>query len=425
MQLKRLIDVLPNPRILNFRDLSVKGITCDSKAVRDGFLFVAIKGSRDDGHCFIDEALKNGAAAIVAQIPARKEEIPKDSSWITVENTRRALAALAGEFYGHPSKKLKVIGVTGTNGKTTTTYLIENLLKEAGFKVGVIGTINYRYKEKIIPAINTTPGPLEIQSLLAQMLQEGIDYVIMEVSSHALDQERVDGLHFTGAIFTNLTQDHLDYHATMEEYFQAKAKLFQSLPVDATSIINSDDAYSRRLLDLSKTKIITYGLDSPAAITARDIRFDIQGTRFIAKIPKDELEIKTQLIGRHNVYNILAAVSLAVAEDLPPKIIKNAINKFTLVPGRLERIDCQRGFCVFVDYAHTDDALKNVLLALKELAQARTIVVFGCGGNRDKKKRPKMGEVASTLADFAIVTSDNPRNEEPEEIIKDIVRGIK
>ena len=429
MKLKKLIEVLDSPRILNFRDFAIKGVVCDSKSVKEGFVFIAIKGTSQDGHCFIDEAIKKGAKAIISQIGTSEckqpaEKIPENCSWISVSDTRVALAKLAAQFYGQPSKKLKVIGITGTNGKTTISYLIENLLNCAGVPTAVIGTINYRFKDKVIPARNTTPGPLEIQSLLAQIKRGGINYLVMEVSSHALDQERVNGINFSCAIFTNLTHDHLDYHSNMELYFKAKAKLFKGMPTDAYSIINIDDAYGRRLLDLAKSKIITYGLTKAASVTARDIRFDINATTFTASTPKADLLIKSHLIGRHNVYNMLAALSFASTVDLEPDIIISAIEKFKFVPGRLERVNCGQGFSVFVDYAHSDDALKNVLLTLRELAKKRIIVVFGCGGNRDKAKRPKMGKVACELADFAIVTSDNPRNEEPDDIIKDISRGI-
>lgn len=437
MKLKDLIKDLDNPHISNLHDFLVKGISSDSKSVKDDFVFIAIKGVNDDGHRFIFEAIKKGAKAVISQAPDIKSlpipaagrrgllQIPKNCAWITVSNTRRALGKLAARFFNYPSRELKVIGITGTNGKTTISYLIENLFKEAGLATAVIGTINYRFKEKVIPAHNTTPGALDIQSLLDKIKKEGINYVVMEVSSHALDQERVNGINFSSAIFTNLTHDHLDYHSNMELYFQAKAKLFKTLAADAVSIINIDDLYARRLLRLVPSRIITYGLDNHAQIAARNIKFDINGTSFITTTPKGDLDIHTHLIGRYNIYNILASVSLGLAVDLEPGIIKSAINKFKFVPGRLERVDFGGDFLVFVDYAHTDDALKNVLLTLRELAKKRIIVVFGCGGNRDKTKRPKMGKIVSELADFAIITSDNPRDEEPEEIIKDITRGIR
>ena len=424
MRLKKLIENLDSPRIINLCDFPVNGIACDSKSVKDNYVFVAIKGTSLDGHLFIGEAIRKGAKAIICQRAPARLPIPEGCSWITVKDTRQALARLAQRFYGHPSGKMKVIGITGTNGKTTTSYLLESLLNEAGFKTAVIGTINYRFGSKVIPACNTTPGPLETQSLLSGMQRAGVGFVVMEVSSHALAQERVSSVDFSYAIFTNLTHDHLDYHLNMDAYFKAKARLFKAMPKNTVSIFNIDDPYARRLLNMTRSRVITYGLGSRAMVSARDIRFSIRSTRFIAKTPKATIEITSPLIGRHNLYNVLAAISLGTAVGLRPDTIKNAIAKFKPVPGRLERVDRGGDFSVFVDYAHTDDALKNVLTTLKELTASRIIVVFGCGGNRDKAKRPKMGRVASELSDFAIITSDNPRNESPRDIIADILSGI-
>jgi UDP-N-acetylmuramoyl-L-alanyl-D-glutamate--2,6-diaminopimelate ligase len=433
MKLKRLIEALGNPRIFNFHDFTVKGISSDSKSVRDGFIFIAIKGTKEDGHRFIGEALKKGAKAVISQIPQvkslefqhKKFGSRNNCSWIYVKNSRQALAQLAAHFYQHPARRMKVIGITGTNGKTTVSYLIEGLLREAGLETAVMGTINYRFKGKIIPARNTTPGPLDIQSLLAQMQAEKVGYCVMEVSSHALDQERVLGVDYSYAIFTNLTQDHLDYHLNMQEYFKAKAKLFKNLSPQAKAIVNIDDAYAGQILKLTRAKKITFGLNKKAQVSATNIRFDIHGTKFLALTPRGELALSTKLIGRHNVYNILAALSFGINEGLDADLMKSAIGKFKSAPGRLERIDCGQDFSVFVDYAHTDDALKNVLVTLRELSEGRIIVVFGCGGNRDRGKRPKMGRVVSELADLAIVTSDNPRDEEPQDIIADITRGMR
>lgn len=436
MKLRKVIDSLDSPGILNFHDFPIRGITSDSKSVKDGFIFVAIKGSCNDGHRFIQEAMNNGAGAVIVQAPESKPltpaqiekqflcQIPKACTLISVSNTRSALAKLAALFFGYPAKKFKIIGITGTNGKTTISYLIENLFKQTGSQVAVIGTINYRFKEKVIPAYITTPGPIDIQCLLAEIKKAGIGCVVMEVSSHALEQDRVSGIDFSYAIFTNLTHDHLDYHLNMELYFKAKAKLFTAMIPKAVSIINIDDSHSKRLIGLTRSKIITYGLNNNAQISARDIRFDIKGAKFIASTPKGDLDIDSRLIGRHNVYNILACIAFGFAEHLELDIIKKAIDGFKPVPGRLERIDCGQDFSVFIDYAHTDDALKNVLTSLKEFSVGKITIVFGCGGNRDKTKRAKMGKVASQLADFVIVTSDNPRDEKPEEIIKDITQGI-
>ncbi len=335
------------------------------------------------------------------------------------------MAKLTTEFYGDPSSKIKVIGITGTNGKTTITYLIEALLKKANFQPAVIGTINYRFKNKTISSKNTTPSSVELQSLLARMSKEGVDYAIMEVSSHALDQDRAEGIKFHSSIFTNLTQDHLDYHKTLENYFKAKVKLFKNLAPNSVAVINNDDKYGRRIKNLTKARIITYGIKNKADIIASDIKFDCRKTEFLLSTPKLKINLETSLIGRHNIYNILAAIAWADKEGIDIVTIKSVIKEFSTVPGRLERITAGARFSVFVDYAHTEDALKNIITSLRNLSRRRLIVVFGCGGERDKTKRPKMGRIVSELSDYAVITNDNPRSEDPLEIIKDIKRGIR
>jgi len=429
MRLKQLIESIGSYHSYSdLEDFEVAGITCNSKKVLDDYIFVAIKGTHEDGHKFIEEAIEKGArAVVVVQSPQSKVSIsPQKISFIKVEDTRRALAKLAAQFYGNPSRKLKVVGITGTNGKTTVSYLIEALLKEVNFIPAVIGTINYHFKDKVISSKNTTPGPLEFQSMLAQMLNEGINYAITEVSSHALDQERVGEINFHSAIFTNLTQDHLDYHKTLENYFRAKSKLFKNINSNSFGIINRDDEYGGRLQKLTKARVITYGIDNIADIMAKDIKFDICGTEFALLNNKKEINIRSRLIGRHNIYNILASVSWALEEGLDLLVIKSTIEKFCSIPGRLERIDFGGDFAVFVDYAHTEDALMNVIRSLRQaMSCGRIIVVFGCGGERDKTKRPKMGYAVSKLADYAIITSDNPRGEDPQEIINDILAGVR
>jgi UDP-N-acetylmuramoyl-L-alanyl-D-glutamate--2,6-diaminopimelate ligase len=425
MRLKQLIEPIIGRHSYSCRDdFLVRGISCNSKNVSDNFIFVAIKGNRQDGNKFIQEAIDRGAKAIIVHRSPftvhRKGKIP----FIAVKDTRRALAKLAAEFYANPSAKIKVVGITGTNGKTTVTYLIEALLKEAHFSPAVIGTINYRFKEKIIPSRNTTPGPLELESMLADMLKEGVNYCLMEVSSHALDQDRTEGINFNSAIFTNLSQDHLDYHKTLKNYFQTKVKLFKDINPDAFVVINNDDKYGRRLRKLTKGKIVTYGIENNASVMAKDIEFDCKHTEFRLISPKGEVTFTSRLIGRHNVYNILATVAWGLEEGLKLSTIKSAIERFDFVPGRLQRVDFKGNFSVFIDYAHTEDALKNVITSLRQISKNRIIVLFGCGGERDKTKRPKMGKVVSELADFAIITNDNPRSEEPRDIIEDIKRGI-
>ena len=422
------IPLRKSPKVItegDFLDFKVKGISCNSKDVLDGYVFVAIRGNREDGHKFIKEAINKGARVVIIQSTEYRVQSTEEALFILVKDTRKALATLATEFYGNPSRKIKVIGITGTNGKTTASYLLEELLKKARFLPAVIGTINYRFKDKIIPAKNTTPGPIELQSLLAGMLKEGINYCIMEVSSHALDQERTEGIDFHSAIFTNLTQDHLDYHKTLENYFQAKAKLFKDISPSSFVVINNDDRYGRRLKRLTCAEVITYGIKNKADVVAGDIRFDIKHTEFRLVSFKGEIDFKTKLIGRHNVYNILATVAWALRGGIDLFTIKSAIEEFSLVPGRLERIDSDRRFSIFVDYAHTEDALRNIILTLRQLSHKRIIVVFGCGGERDKTKRPKMGRTVSELSDYAIITNDNPRSEDPSEIIQDIKKGIR
>jgi len=433
MKLIRLIQAIDNYRIYpQLNDHEDKGITCDSREVGDGHLFVAIKGNSGDGHAFIEGAIAKGARAIVLQ--SRQEEISRiiertaksgqKVSFIAVQNTRAALAKLASQFYEHPASKIKVIGITGTNGKTTVSYLVEALLKDAGREPAVLGTVNYRFKDKVIPAKNTTPGPLQLQRLLDKMCRSGVDYLVMEVSSHALDQGRVEGIKFVSAIFTNLTQDHLDYHRTMENYFQAKCQLFRNLAPDSCCIINNDDAYGRRLNDLVSTRKITYAIESSADLVASGIKSSLLKTEFTLGVEGKEINFRTQLIGRHNVYNILASVAWAICAGLDISGVKSTIERFVSAPGRLENIAVKEDFLVFVDYAHTPDALDNAIKTLRQATQKRVLVVFGCGGERDKSKRPKMGRVVSELADYAIITNDNPRSESPQEIIADIKKGI-
>jgi len=425
MRAKRLLknSVIIAPK--GMPDYEISGISCNSKSTQEGFIFVAIKGNRVDGNVYIKEAISRGAKIIVTDAPKNTVRNSKQTTFIKVADARKTLAQLASEFYERPAEKIKIIGVTGTNGKTTITYLIEAIIKEAKLMPAVVGTINYRFKDKIFASGNTTPGPLDLQSMFAKMSSKGVNYCVMEVSSHALDQGRVEGIKFDSAIFTNLTQDHLDYHENLENYFKAKAKLFKVLSNRSSAIINIDDKYAKKLIPITKAKIVTYGISNKAQVFARDIKSDIHGTEFTVSSKEPDTNIRTSLIGKHNVYNILAAFSWAQNAGIDLKIIQSAINKFKLVPGRLEKVDCKCDFSIFVDYAHTDDALKNVIQSLRNISKNRIIVVFGCGGERDKKKRPKMGRVVSELSDYAVITNDNPRTEDPEKIIEDILKGIK
>lgn len=426
MKIKQLIRVLGSEYTRNkkLEDFEVKGISCNSKQVSDNYIFVAIKGSIEDGNRFITEAINKGAKAIVIQSAGMSDKLSVKIPAILVKDARLALAKLSAEFYGRPSAKIKVVGITGTNGKTTVSYLIETLLETGGLSPAVIGTINYRFNNKVIPSKNTTPGPVELQSMLKKMLRENINYVIMEVSSHSLDQNRIEGVEFHSSIFTNLTQDHLDYHKTLTKYFEAKAKLFKNMKPGSFAVINNDDRYAKKIKKLTRAKIITYGIDSKADLVAKDISLGSLGTEFSVVNKEGEVNLNTKLIGKHNVYNILAAYAWAQTEGFDISAIKSGIEGLSHIPGRLERVDFNGDFAVYVDYAHTEDALSRVLLSLRQIYKKRIILVFGCGGERDKIKRPKMGRRASELADWVIITNDNPRSEDPEQIIRDIKKGL-
>jgi UDP-N-acetylmuramoyl-L-alanyl-D-glutamate--2,6-diaminopimelate ligase len=403
-------------------DIEINGIACDSKAINRDYLFVAVHGTKTDGHKFVNEALERGAAAVVIE-----REIPLDDgiARIYVKDSRAALAKIADEFYGRPAEKLRCVGITGTNGKTTILYLMDSIISAAGHKAGLIGTINYRIGERLIPATNTTPGPVELYNFMSAMLRNSIDYLVMEVSSHSLDQRRVEGVDFTAAVFTNLTGDHLDYHKTMDGYFEAKAKLFEGLGSGSYGIINIDDEWGRKLLKRSKGRIVAYGTKRNADFIAGCIELSLSGTKFAINTPNGQININTRLIGLHNVYNITAAVAAGAALGFSPEAIKRGVENVRSVPGRLEAIDCGQPFKVFVDYAHTDDALYNVMSALRPLILGKMMVVFGCGGDRDRTKRPRMGKVAGELADLVIITSDNPRGEDPKAITDEIAAGIE
>jgi len=423
----RLKDLLKGIRYKTGDELSgtlkINKVINDSRAIGKGDLFIAFRGYAADGHRFIREAISKGAIAVLAE---KKFSSPRNVTKILVDDTMAALPIIADNFYKHPSERLRLIGVTGTNGKTTITYIIEHILKIAGKRSGVIGTINYRFNNKVMSAPNTTPGPLELQAMLADMVRGKVGYVIMEVSSHSLDQHRVDRLSFDAAVFTNLAPEHLDYHKTIDNYFNAKAKLFDKLKSAGVAILNNDDKRVRRLKNLIKRNIITYGIGEGADIMADGVSLSLDGTRFTVKTPDGPIEVSSRLIGRHNVSNILAAVAVCRSEGIALRAIKNGIESFNLVPGRLEPVTAGQPFKVFVDYAHTEDALYNVLSLLKDVGgKSRIVTVFGCGGNRDRSKRPLMGKTACRFSDKVIITSDNPRFEDPARIIGEITKGLK
>jgi UDP-N-acetylmuramoyl-L-alanyl-D-glutamate--2,6-diaminopimelate ligase len=407
-------------------DLEISEVAYDSRAVNPGALFVAIRGEKTDGNKFAADALGRGAVAVLSELP-NPGTLPGGFPWIQVADARKALAITAANFYARPAEVLKLIGVTGTNGKTTTTYLVDSILRAAGCKVGLLGTISYRLVEEVRPAPNTTPESLELQKHLAEIVRAGGTHAVLEASSHALSLDRLWGCPFAVAIFTNLTRDHLDYHKTFEEYFAAKRRLFEGTGTapPATGVINSDDEYGRRLAGLA-ARTVTYGLEPGADITTRKPSISLSGIEFTAETPAGKIEIRSKLVGKPNVYNVLAAIGTGVALNLPGEVIAAGIAQLTAVPGRFERVEAGQPFLVIVDYAHTDDALRNLLATAKELnPEGRIITLFGAGGDRDRTKRPLMGEAAGRMSDVVVLTSDNPRSEDPLLIINDVIVGVQ
>lgn len=398
-------------------DIAISGVECDSRQVKPGFVFVAIPGVKKDGSVFIEEAVKNGAVCVVSE----KEEAIKTPQ-VHVSDARLAVARLAHVFYGKPTAQMKVIGITGTNGKTTSSYLIEHLLKEAGKNPGVLGTINYRYSGHVIPAVETTPGPLKLQRIFRKMADAGCDYAVMEVSSHALHQSRVEGIQFETALFTNLTQDHLDYHKTFENYFECKSRLFKGLAQNKISVINVDGEWGRKLKGMV-SRAVTYGIDAAADLKASNVRYGTSETVFDLLF-KGNHRVQYPLVGSHNVYNVLGALGIISALGLDVALACRALKNFPGVPGRLEAVQAGQDFSVFVDFAHTPDGLENVLTCLERCKKSKLFVVFGCGGDRDPDKRPKMGAIAAKHCDHVFITSDNPRSEDAKKIAEQIKAGL-
>lgn len=405
-------------------DVPLKAITDDSRSVQAGSLFVAVKGEQSDGHRFIQAAMKAGMAAVVLQEPAMDLSVP----FARVADSRKALGLLGNRFYGEPSSQIRMIGVTGTNGKTTTTYVCKALLEMLGRRVGLIGTVAYQIGKETIPATHTTPGALELQQLLAKMVAGGCTTAVMEVSSHALAQDRTSGCEYDVAVFSNLTQDHLDFHRTMEEYFQVKLRLFTELTgtrkPNKRAILNMDDPAGQRIKQLCPAPVWTYGLKAKADLRPENVRLSLGGTTFTAATPAGSFRVESHLVGEHNVYNLLAAIGVALHEGATPDQLRQAVAQVTNVPGRFERVIAGQEFTVVVDYAHTEDALVRLLTAAQALKTGRVITVFGCGGDRDRGKRPKMGGAAVRYSDVVILTSDNPRTEDPLAILQDVEVGV-
>lgn len=410
-------------------NVEFKDIKFNSREIEEDSIFVAIPGQNIDGHDFIKEAIKKGAVAVVYEKARYKPD--NKVTWIGVNDSRDALAWISSKYYGNPSKKLHLIGITGTNGKTTTSYLIREILKKEGKRTGLIGTIKYLIDDEEVKAQHTTPEALQFQQLLREMLDRGIDYVISEVSSHALALRRVDYSDFEVAVFTNLSRDHLDFHKDMEDYFKAKKRLFKELlRKDGVSVINIDDEYGKRLSQEVEGRKILFSLqNSQADIYVKNYKLMFDGTEIESFINGEKHFLKTPLLGIPNIYNTLSAVGVALSLNIPLNTIKSALLEAKAPDGRFENINEGQNFLVFVDYAHTPDALerllKSVITLREELGhKGRIITLFGCGGNRDRGKRPEMGRIASELSDYVILTSDNPRLEEPREIIRDIEEGI-
>ncbi len=472
MRRTKISDVIDHDfEIIGDAGRDITGVVYDSRMVKGGELFAAVPGEKLDGGNFIEDAIKKGAVAVMyehrrrlsADLYLPMEKKYPEVTWIRVADIRDALARAAHRFYGRASEEIVVVGITGTNGKTTTSYLMKSILERWGEEVGIIGTINYLIKDAVYEARHTTPEAPDFQSLLREMREAGCGYVISEISSHALALRRADYTRFRVAVFTNLTRDHLDFHATMEEYFRAKERLFtELLNEDGIAVVNIDDAHGIQLARILRSRkpsvrVITYALDNKEAdVTAFDIKTSFQGTSFKTRMGEAETEIMSQMVGQINVYNMLAAFCAALALNVPIKVIKEGIAMAGLVKGRFEKVDMGQDFLAVVDYAHTEDALERLLMTARQLLEAfrfvgktekimkekrlqfaipgrqeqekekgKIITVLGCGGNRDKGKRSKMGEIASRLSDFVIITSDNPRNENPKAIIKDIEKGIK
>jgi len=407
-------------------NLEIRQVACDSRKVQPLALFFALHGAKADGNTFIRDAVSRGAAAIVSE-EAAPAAIPASVVWVQVREARKALAVTAANFFGHPAKALQLVAVTGTNGKTTTTSLVDAIVKASGAKTGLFGTIAYHTPLGDYPAPNTTPESVDLQGFLAEIRDAGGRYAVLEASSHSLALDRLWGCHFAAAVFTNLTREHMDYHKTFEDYFAAKKRLFEGTGagVPEVAVVNTDDEYGKQLRGFAK-KTVSYGLESEADITTKKFQLTFNGLAFTAQTPDGKVHVASPLVGRINVYNILAAIGAAQALGLSPEIIETGIRSLESVSGRFQRIDLGQPYFVVVDYAHTDDALENLIRTARELnPKGRIITLFGCGGGKDRTKRPVMGEVTGRLSDLTILSSDNPRTEDPLKIISDIIVGLQ
>ena len=428
MRLTTLLDELKEKNISgNIDEIDIKGIVYDPLRVAPGYLYAAIniytqldKIEIPDGHDKVGEAIKNGAAAVVLQ---HDMEIGNSAAKIVVPDSRYALALLANKFYGFPSRQLKMIGVTGTNGKTTTTHIIESILLQK-YRVGLIGTLYYKINGEIHRSKDTTPEPPDLQEIFREMVKSEVDYCAMEVSSHGIDFFRVQGIDYDVGLFTNLSQDHLDYHKTMENYLQTKLNLFRWLESNDYGIVNNDDPHATDFLNATAAQPMTFGISNYSDVMAKNVELTIKGTGYRLVTPIGEIDINQKLVGLFNVYNSLAAIAVALSQGFELETIKAGLERKIRIPGRFELVDKGQPFSVVVDYAHTPDGMENVLSLARNLQPRRLITVFGCGGDRDKEKRPIMGEIAARYSDMVVLTADNPRHENPEQIIDQIVEGM-
>ena len=405
---------------------AVSQVTCDSRKVKGGALFVAIPGVATDGVLFAKDAAARGAVAILSAVAA-PADWKESAAWIQVSEPRKALAIAAANFFDRPAEALQLVGVTGTNGKTTSTSLIDSVVRASGAKTGLFGTIAYRTPRREYPAPNTTPESADLQEFFAEVRDEGGTHAVLEASSHALALDRLWGCHFAAAVFTNLTRDHIDFHKTFEAYFEAKRKLFAGTGAGApdVAVLNTDDEWGKKLAGIAK-KTLTYGLTNGSDLKAKKFQLSFHGLNFTAQTPNGAIQVESLLVGRINVYNILAAIGAGIALGIPNETIEAGIRNLHAVAGRFQRVDQGQPFLVVVDYAHTDDALENLIRTARELnSKGRIITLFGCGGSRDRTKRPVMGETAGRLSDLSVLTSDNPRQEEPLKIISDIIVGMQ
>ena len=421
MTLKDLFAEIPVLFMSGNDRAEIQGLAYSSKDVRPGFLFAALKGEKADGNEFVPDALARGAAAVLSERP-RPPQL--DTNWVHVYDARECLALCAANYYGHPSDRLKVVGVTGTKGKTTVTYILESIVQKAGGVPAVMGTISYRGPGISAEAGRTTPEAPDLQRCLRTFLDRGATHGLLEVSSHALELKRVWGIAFDVAVFTNLSGEHMDYHHSMEDYFEAKKKLFFLDHTKNTAVVNMDDAWGQKLLAELPMRTVSFGFEPAAIVRAAKAVFREDGIRAVIEYPGGKIQVESKLVGRHNLYNILASAAAALSLNIPVKAVEEGIAGLAGVPGRFEPVPNALGLQIIVDYAHTDNALKNLLECVRDMKPQRIILVFGCGGNRDKTKRERMGEVAGRLADWTVITSDNPRQEDPLTIIAAIESGF-